>query len=59
VNRHRGGAALLNEPELLHRIAAAVRAAVPRELPVTAKMRLGIDDTARPSIARWPSKPAA
>jgi tRNA-dihydrouridine synthase C len=45
VNRHRGGAALLGEPELLHRIAAAVRAAVPRELPVTAKMRLGIDDT--------------
>lgn len=47
VNRHRGGAALLDEPELLHRIAAAVRGAVPRELPVTAKMRLGIDDTAR------------
>lgn len=47
VNRHRGGAALLDEPELLHRIAAAVRDAVPRELPVTAKMRLGIDDTAR------------
>ena len=47
VNRHRGGAALLGEPELLHRIAAAVRAAVPREMPVTAKMRLGIDDTAK------------
>jgi tRNA-dihydrouridine synthase C len=47
VNRNRGGAALLNEPELLHRIAAAVRAAVPREMPVTAKMRLGIDDTSK------------
>lgn len=47
VNRHRGGAALLDEPELLHRIAAAVRAAVPRGLTVSAKMRLGIDDTAR------------
>ncbi len=47
VNRHRGGAALLGEPELLHAIAAAVRAAVPHEIPVTAKMRLGIDDTAR------------
>ncbi len=47
VNRHRGGAALLGEPELLHRIAAAVRAAVPREMPVTAKMRLGIDDTSK------------
>ncbi len=47
VNRHRGGAALLDEPELLHRIAAAVRGAVPPTMPVTAKMRLGIDDTAR------------
>jgi tRNA-dihydrouridine synthase C len=47
VNRHRGGAALLNEPELLHRIAAAVRAAVPAAMPVTAKMRLGVDDTSK------------
>ena len=47
VNRHRGGAALLAEPELLHRIAAAVRGAVPAEMPVTAKMRLGIDDTSK------------
>jgi tRNA-dihydrouridine synthase C len=46
VNRHRGGAALLGEPELLHAIVAAVRAAVPAGLPVTAKMRLGIADTA-------------
>ena len=47
VNRHRGGAALLDEPELLHAITAAVRAAVPHGIPVTAKMRLGIDDAAR------------
>ncbi|MBE7459495.1 MAG: tRNA-dihydrouridine synthase [Zoogloeaceae bacterium] len=47
VNRHRGGAALLDEPELLHDIAAAVRAAVPPGLTFSAKMRLGIDDTAR------------
>jgi tRNA-dihydrouridine synthase C len=47
VNRHRGGAALLDEPELLHDIALAVRAAVPANMPVTAKMRLGIRDTAR------------
>lgn len=45
VNRNRGGAALLEEPELLHRIVRAVRAAVPPHLPVTAKMRLGIKDT--------------
>lgn len=45
INRNRGGAALLAQPELLRRIAAAVRAAVPAEIPVTAKMRLGISDT--------------
>ena len=45
VNRHRGGAALLGEPELLNEIASAVRAAVPVDIPFTAKMRLGIDDT--------------
>lgn len=47
VNRNRGGAALLDEPELLQRIAGAVRAAVPPAIPVTAKMRLGIEDTER------------
>lgn len=47
VNRHRGGAALLDEPELLHDIAAAVRGAVPQGLTISAKMRLGIHDTSR------------
>lgn len=47
VNRHRGGAALLDEPELLYRIAAAVRAALPAALPLSAKMRLGIAGPAR------------
>jgi len=42
VNRHRGGAALLDEPEVLHAIAAALRPVVPRSMPFTAKMRLGI-----------------
>lgn len=41
VNRSRGGAVLLDEPELLHRILLAVRKAVPAAIPVTAKMRLG------------------
>jgi len=45
INRNRGGAALLAEPELLRRIVAAVRQAVPADIPVTAKMRLGISDT--------------
>lgn len=47
VNRHRGGAALLDEPELLHAIACAVRKAVPAHIPFTAKMRLGVTDTGR------------
>ncbi|HWU68177.1 MAG TPA: tRNA-dihydrouridine synthase [Stenotrophobium sp.] len=48
VNRSRGGAILLREPELLHDIVRAVRSSVPREIPVTAKMRLGVDS---PDIA--------
>ena len=45
VNKSRGGAVLLKEPELLNRILVAVRAAVPRHIPVTAKMRLGYENT--------------
>ncbi len=45
VNLHRGGAVLLQEPELLNAIVAAVRRAVPTVVPVTAKMRLGYEDT--------------
>jgi tRNA-dihydrouridine synthase C len=46
VNRHRGGAVLLDEPEVVHAIVAAVRHAVPRSVPVSAKMRLGHRDEA-------------
>lgn len=44
VNRHRGGAVLLQEPEVLYQLLTAVRAAVPAAIPVTAKMRLGYTD---------------
>ncbi len=44
VNRHGGGAMLLDDPERLHRIVSAVRAAVPAGVPVSAKMRLGTED---------------
>lgn len=47
VNRHGGGAALLDEPELLTRIVSAVRRAVPAHIPVSAKMRLGVRDASR------------
>lgn len=44
VNRSRGGAVLLDTPELIHDIVKAVRQAVPEHIPVTAKMRLGNKD---------------
>ena len=47
VNRHGGGAALLDQPELLLAIVAAVRRAVPAQMAVTAKMRLGVNDASR------------
>ncbi len=43
VNRHGGGAALLDEPETIARIVGAVRRAVPPQVPVSAKMRLGVN----------------
>lgn len=45
VNRHDGGASLLRFPHRLHDIAKSVRMAVPAGTPVTAKMRLGFEDT--------------
>jgi len=47
VNNSRGGAVLLDEPELVGRIVAAVRRAVPPQIPVSAKMRLGYQDDSR------------
>lgn len=44
VNRHGGGAALLQHPEHIATLVAAVRRAVPAHLPVSAKMRLGYHD---------------
>lgn len=47
VNRHGGGAMLLQDPMQLTQIVAAVRRAVPAEVPVSAKMRLGFNDDMR------------
>lgn len=44
VNKNRGGAILLREPDQLFAIVKAVRDAVPAEFPVTAKIRLGYED---------------
>ncbi|MEY4590642.1 MAG: hypothetical protein RL497_2718 [Pseudomonadota bacterium] len=42
VNNHGGGAYLLQEPTTLFNIVNAVRKATPSNIPVTAKMRLGL-----------------
>lgn len=53
VNRHGGGAALLETPHVLERIVSAVRAAVPATMIVSAKMRLGVrDDSGAEECAR-------
>lgn len=41
VNQHDGGASLLRSPQRIRMIVAAVRNAVPKEIPVSAKLRLG------------------
>ncbi len=43
VNKSEGGAILLRRPALIGEICTAVRDAVPADIPVTAKMRLGFD----------------
>jgi len=47
VNRHGGGAALLQDPDLLFTIVSQVRRAVPMHQAVSAKMRLGFNDDTR------------
>lgn len=47
VNRHGGGAVLLDEPALLNRIVLQVTRAIGGRVPFTAKMRLGVRDKSR------------
>jgi tRNA-dihydrouridine synthase C len=44
VNRSKGGAVMMTEPESIYKTVAAVRAALPSEQPLSAKMRLGYED---------------
>lgn len=44
VNRHDGGASLLLHPDRIRDIVAAVKSAVPKAIPVSAKLRLGWED---------------
>ncbi|MCA9718956.1 MAG: tRNA-dihydrouridine synthase family protein [Myxococcales bacterium] len=43
VNSHDGGAKLLKEPDRIERITRAARDAVPHDVPVTVKIRIGWD----------------
>lgn len=45
VNRHGGGSSLLRTPAVVGQIVKAVRDAVEPTIPVTAKIRLGFDDS--------------
>ncbi len=45
VNKSRGGAVLLQDTEQLYKIVSAVRSAVPKNFPVSAKIRLGYENT--------------
>ncbi|MGX9418287.1 tRNA dihydrouridine(16) synthase DusC [Vibrio sp. WJH972] len=44
VNKHKGGAALLEFPETIYQIVKQCRTAVDSNVPVTAKIRLGIEN---------------
>lgn len=41
VNKSKGGAALLQNPDLIYQVVKACRDAVPSDIPVSAKIRLG------------------
>lgn len=44
VNRRDGGASLLQYPQRINQLVSSVRQAVPEQIPVSAKMRLGYHD---------------
>lgn len=44
VNKNEGGACLLRQPERVYAIVKAVREAIPADIPVSAKIRLGYED---------------
>ena len=44
VNKHKGGAVLLKEPELIFQIVQTLRQRLPEHIPLTGKMRLGFED---------------
>ena len=59
VNRHRGGAVLLDEPELVHAIVAAVVAAVRRAVPAGLPVLLPCAKSIRPARRLLPYRSVA
>ena len=56
VNRHDGGAVLLNHPDRIRAIVKAVRAALPKEILLSAKLRTwGWREERRKAVAFLPS----
>jgi tRNA-dihydrouridine synthase C len=47
VNRSDGGSVILREPERVYAIVSRTRAAVPADLPLSVKIRLGFSDASR------------
>lgn len=45
VNQHQGGAVLLKNPERIYQIVRALRCRLPENIVLTAKMRLGFENT--------------
>ena len=44
VNRHDGGASLLKDPNRIYKILTELRKHLPKDYPLTAKVRLGFED---------------
>lgn len=47
VNKHSGGAALLDSPNQIYRIVSTIKNRLPENIMLTAKMRLGLSDTSK------------
>jgi len=45
VNGHGGGAVLLQDPKILYQLISSVREALPKNTPLSAKMRLGYENS--------------
>ena len=47
VNKHSGGAALLDSPNQIYHIVSTIKNRLPENIPLTAKIRLGLSETSK------------